>query len=114
MMPGATVIPDVAALVEVPADGTLSRVLAKNETVRLVGFGFDAGQELTEHTSASAAIVQVLSGRIELAVGGGGHEMGPASWAFLPPHEPHSLRALDQSVVLLTLVRAGGPATEEP
>jgi quercetin dioxygenase-like cupin family protein len=101
-------LPDLRAEIEIPADGTLSRVLFKDAQLRLVAFGFDAGEELTEHTSASAAIVQVVTGRIVLQASDTSHEMTSDSWLYLPPHAPHSLQALEPSVVLLTLIRPGG------
>ncbi len=96
---------DIAELIDVPADGTLSRVLHKDDRIRLVAFGFDTGQELTEHSSASAVVVQVVEGRIQFDVGEASTELGPTSWIYLEPNEPHSLRALEPSIVLLTLIR---------
>lgn len=101
----ATVIPDVTAEIEIPADGTLSRVLFRDDVLRVVGFGFDVGQELTEHTAAVPAILQVVSGRFRVVLGGQALELGPDSWVHLPAHLPHSLEALEPSVLLLTLLR---------
>lgn len=84
----------------------LSRVLHKGLGIRLVGFAFDTGQELTEHTSASTAIVQVLSGTIEVTVDGSTHRMGPRAWLVMAPRRPHSLVALEPASVLLTLLPA--------
>lgn len=47
-----TFVADVAAQTEIPADGTLSRTLYRDEHVKVVLFAFDAGQELSEHTAA--------------------------------------------------------------
>ena len=55
--PAATVIADLAAELEIPQDGTLSRVLYKDDNIRLVLFGFDTDQELTEHTASMPAIL---------------------------------------------------------
>ena len=96
---------DIADLIDIPPDGTLSRVLHKDERIRLVAFGFDTDQELTEHSSASAVVVQVVTGRIRFDVGEASSELTPVSWIYLEPNEPHSLRALEPSVVLLTLIR---------
>lgn len=101
-------IPDVLTEIVPPQDGTLSRVLHRDDATRLVAFGFDAGQELTEHSSANPAIVQVVSGRIVVSVGAEDHEMGPTSWLFMEARTPHSVRAEEPSVVLLTLIRGGG------
>lgn len=103
----ATVFRDVAAEVTIPKDGTLSRVLYKDEQVRLVVFAFDAGQELTDHTAAMAAIVQVVSGRIRLGLADEQVEMTPGSWVHMRANLRHSVVALEPSVMLLTMLRAG-------
>lgn len=104
-MPGYTLIADVGSEVEVPADGTLSRVLYKDDRVRLVAFGFDTGQELTEHTAAVPALIQVIRGRFALTLGDDRMEVGPGVWVRMDPHLPHSLRALEPSIMLLTMLK---------
>ncbi len=101
-------VPDIDTEISIPDDGTLSRTLHRDDLVRLVAFGFDRHQELTEHTSGSTAIVQVLSGVVVVEVEGSEREMGPASWLLMPPGMPHSLRALEPSIVLLTMIRSTG------
>jgi quercetin dioxygenase-like cupin family protein len=103
--PPATVFADIAAEVEIPKDGTLSRVLYKDGRLRVVVFAFDADQELTEHSTPLAAIVQVVSGRLRLALGEEAVEIGPGSWVHMPPGLPHTVRALEPSVMLLSMVR---------
>ena len=47
-----THLPDLAALIEVNDDATVSRTVLKAEGARIVLFSFDTGQELSEHTAA--------------------------------------------------------------
>jgi quercetin dioxygenase-like cupin family protein len=103
----ATVFRDVAAEVAIPKEGTLSRVLYKDEQVRLVVFAFDAGQELTDHSAAMAAIVELVTGRITLGLGEEQVEMTPGSWVHMPANLSHSVVALEPSVMLLTMLRGG-------
>jgi quercetin dioxygenase-like cupin family protein len=98
-------IPDLLAEVEVPEQGTLSRVVYKDDRIRLVVFAFDTGQELTEHRSSSAAIVQVTKGSIDFSVEDTMHRLTPVSWLYMEPDQPHSLVAREPSVLLLTLLR---------
>lgn len=67
-------------------------------------FGFDAGEELTEHQSPRTAAVQVLSGLLRFTVEGEQLELGPGSWLHMTPGAPHSLVAAEPSVMLLTLI----------
>ncbi len=100
-----TLFDDLIGEVDIPADGTLSRVLVKHGPVRLVGFGFGAGQELTEHTASVPVIVQVISGALTIEVAGERHGMGPSSWLYLEAGEPHSVYADEPSRMLLTMIR---------
>jgi quercetin dioxygenase-like cupin family protein len=96
---------DLLAELEVPADGTLSRTLYQDDDVRLVGFAFAAGQELTDHSSALSVAVQVLSGRLKLTLGGHETELVPGGWVHMPPRLPHAVLALEPTVMLLTMIK---------
>jgi quercetin dioxygenase-like cupin family protein len=98
------IIPDVTVDLEIPSEGILSKVLYKNDSVRLVGFAFDTGQELTEHTAARPIIVEVVSGSVDFVVGDETTRMGPTAWCYLEASVPHSVLALEPSRLLLTLL----------
>jgi len=100
----ATVFTDLAAEVEIPSEGTLSRVLYRDDLVRVVLFAFDTDQELTEHTASVAAIIQVVSGRLDVTLGDEVVVAAPGSWLRMPPHLPHSVRALEPSIMLLSML----------
>ena len=102
--PPATYLADIAVEVEIPENGTLSRVLYKDDQIRLVAFGFDTGQELTDHTARHAAIVQAISGRLEVKLDGEPVELMPGSWVRMPPNLPHAVKALEPSVMILSLL----------
>ncbi|MEA1902922.1 MAG: cupin domain-containing protein [Actinomycetota bacterium] len=99
-----TFIPAVPDQLEIPDDGTLSRILYRDERLRVVGFAFDEGQELTEHTAAVPALIQVLTGKLSVGLGDDTIEMGPGDWLRMDAHLAHSLRALEPSIVLLTML----------
>ncbi|NND01448.1 MAG: cupin domain-containing protein [Acidimicrobiia bacterium] len=90
-----------------PTEGTLSKVIYKDDQVRLVLFAFDAGQELTEHTAAIPAIVEVISGRLRVGLGDQESELAPGSWVHMPANLRHSVLAVEPSVMLLTMLKAG-------
>jgi len=104
-MDTARAFADIAAEVEIPDDGTLSRVVYRDDTLRVVVFAFDAGQELTEHTASVPAVIQVLRGRLAITATGISSEFGPGAWIHLPAGDPHTVRATEPSVMLLTLVK---------
>jgi len=102
-------IEDLRAEVTVPADGILSRTLHNDEQLKVVLFGFAPGEELSEHTAASPAILHVLDGEVSLTLGKETHRARAGAWVWMPPHLPHSLKAHSASVVLLLLVKTARP-----
>ncbi len=95
---------DIRAEVTVPKDGILSRTVHSDDRITVTIFGFDAGQELTEHTSTKAAIIEILEGEAEVVLGGDAHEARAGAWIAMPPGLPHALRARTPVVMLLTLI----------
>lgn len=100
-----TVLHDVEAELEIPEDGVLSRVLYRDDRIRVVGFAFDVDQELTEHTAAVPAILQVVSGSFRVSLGDTIEDLGPGSWVHMAANLPHSVLALEPGTLLLTLLR---------
>jgi len=102
-----TFISDLAEELEIPQDGTLSKVLYRDDQLRVVGFAFDTGQELTEHTAAVPVLIQVVSGKLSVTLEADAMELGPDGWLRMDAHAPHSVRALVPTVVVLTMLRSG-------
>ena len=92
------------APVENVAHGIISRAVLTTPALRLTLFHFAAGQELSEHTSNARALVQVLSGTCEFAVGAAKHTLRPGDLLHLPPGAPHSVTAAEPFSMLLTQV----------
>ncbi len=98
--------PDLTVLTgQVAADSIVSRTLVNEGGLRCVLFDFAAGQELTEHTNPMAATVQVLAGTGTMTLGDQEHGLQAGTWVYIPPHLPHSVRAQERLVFLLTLAR---------
>src|SRR5688572_25802640 len=91
-------------------NGIVSRVLLQTPAARVVLFGFAAGQELTEHTSTSNALIQILSGACEFSLKGQPRPMRAGDALYMPPNLPHAVKATEQFSMLLTLFRASEPA----
>lgn len=107
MVDGATLIDDVTAEVEVQPDGTLSRVLFRDDHLRLVAFSFDQGQELTDHTAGVPVVLQVVSGSFEVTMDGETAVVGPHAWLHMRAGLPHAVKALEASVMTLMLLKSG-------
>ncbi len=99
--------PDLAGVLEVPAAGTLSRTLHQDDDVKVVVFGFAAGEELSEHTSSRPAIIQVLRGELALTLAGEPVTAREGAWIHMAAGLRHAVHARVPSVMLLTLLRPG-------
>ena len=81
----------------------VSRTLVKTPELRVVQFHFDAGQELTEHTSPHRALVQILTGACEFKLGATWRALVAGDLVHMPPLLPHAVRATVPMSFLLTL-----------
>ena len=90
------------------ANGIVSRTLLRTANSRVVLFGFEEGQELTEHTSTQQAVIQILSGECEFSLNGKLHAAKAGDLIYLPPNLPHAVRATQKFSMLLTLSLQAG------
>ncbi len=97
-------IADLSASVAIQDGSVVSKVVYKDDRLNVTVFGIDAGEGLTEHEAARAAIVHVLSGRLRFTAGGEDFDAGPGFWLHMEPGTSHSLTAIEPTVMLLTLV----------
>jgi quercetin dioxygenase-like cupin family protein len=94
---------------EIPAiapDSIVSRTLYTDAQVKVILFGFAAGQELSEHTAAVPAVLYFLAGRAKLLVDGDELEAAPGAWLHMPARLPHSVLAETTVSMLLILLPA--------
>lgn len=99
-----TVFPDLLSIMpEIPTDGILSRTIFKSENMKMVLFAFDAGQELSEHTSTQTAMLHFLQGEAQVSLGDDSHSATANTWIYMPPNLPHSIFAQTPLVMLLMM-----------
>jgi quercetin dioxygenase-like cupin family protein len=104
-----TMLADLARQVEPPADGTLSRTLYLDEKLKAVLFAFSAGQELSEHTASTPAIMHFLTGDSDVTLGPDKVAASAGTWIHMPAQLPHSIRTKTPVVMLLLLLKEGPP-----
>lgn len=73
-------------------------------TLRQTLIALAEGRRLDEHANPGEATVQVLRGRVRMAAGDTGWEGSPGD-LLIVPNAPHSLAALEDAVVLLTVAK---------
>jgi quercetin dioxygenase-like cupin family protein len=101
--------PEVSRVVDLVSyqDGAVvSRIVVKRETGNVTLFAFDAGQELSEHTTPYDALVQVVDGEAEITVAGRPYRLRGGDMIVMPAHQPHALKAVSRFKMLLTMIRS--------
>jgi quercetin dioxygenase-like cupin family protein len=99
-----TYFEDLASLIDsFPPDSILSRNLYQDDNLKVVLFGFQPGQELSEHTAAVPATLHFLHGNGDVRLGSETRSAQAGTWIHLPAHLPHSIKAETETLMLLTL-----------
>ena len=98
------VVENLLKAVEIPQDGTLSRTIHRDDRVKIVLFGFAGGQELSQHTAAVPAIMEILQGDARVTLDGDEKEFSAGSWVFMEAKLPHAVYARTDEIMLLTML----------
>lgn len=98
-------LPNIEVEIEPPSDGTLSRTIFQDERLKVVRFGFAEGQELSEHTASTPAIMHFLKGEADITLGSNQHHVQAGAWIHMTPQLPHSIHAKTPVVMLLLLLK---------
>ena len=109
---GSVTFEDLRELVTIQPGAVVSKVVYREGGIDVTVFGFDAGEGLTEHAAARAAIVQVLAGDLLFGVEGWQGRLRPGSWVTMSPGTAHSLKAVEPTIMLLTMLPGGDPSPE--
>jgi quercetin dioxygenase-like cupin family protein len=78
--------------------------LVKTDDLELIRLVLPAGKEIPLHQAHGKITVQCLEGRITFTAESKTQELTPGQLLYLVGGEPHALKALDDSAVLVTLI----------
>jgi quercetin dioxygenase-like cupin family protein len=92
-------LPELATAIQ--PDSITSRSFYRDDQVKVMLFGFASGQELSEHTSSHAAIIQIVEGEATLTLGADRHEVCAGACIHMSPQLPHSVLAKTPLIMLL-------------
>jgi quercetin dioxygenase-like cupin family protein len=97
-------VPALAELLEtIQPQSIVSRTFYKDDHLKAILFGFDAGQELSEHTSSQSAVIQIVQGEATVTLGTDVHEVRAGAWVHMPPRLKHSITAKTPLLMLLLM-----------
>ena len=92
--------------IEYPAAGVLSKILVKDNNCHYSLFCLAAGTEISEHSSARNATVNVIEGKGILTLEGKDIVLEPGVFVFMPGKAIHALKASENLAFILTLSEA--------
>ncbi|NMB87439.1 MAG: cupin domain-containing protein [Chloroflexi bacterium] len=103
-----TLLEDLTQAVQaIPLDSIVSRTIYRDPSLKAIVFAFAPGQELSEHTAAVPAIIQILEGECDLTLGEDRYDARVGFWVRMPAGLPHSLLARTPVKMLLLMVASG-------
>lgn len=95
-----------AEMVRYQDGAVVSRTVVKRPTGSVTLFAFDAGQELSEHTSPYDALLQVLEGDAEITIAGTAQRVQAGEMIIMPADKPHAVKAVARFKMMLTMIRS--------
>lgn len=110
MATSSTYFEDLLKTVEViPTESIVSRTILQDGELKVIVFGFDKGQTLSEHTASVPAIIHILEGECDITLGDEKHSSAAAgAWMHMPPKMPHSILAKTPLRMLLIMLPPQG------
>jgi quercetin dioxygenase-like cupin family protein len=96
----------VSDLVDYQDGAVVSREVLRKPTGTVTAFAFDEGQGLSEHTAPFDALAHILEGEMEIAISGVPMSLKAGEIVIMPAGEPHSLKAIAKSKMLLTMIKS--------
>lgn len=94
---------EVQAQHEAPGSA-LSRTLVRTDHLEVFRYALPAGKVVDTHTAAGVMVVHCLEGTVDFTALGKTQAMTPGTMLYLPNHEPHSLTATSDALLLITLL----------
>lgn len=96
----------LSELVGYQPGAVVSREVISKKTGTVTLFSFDQGQGLSEHTAPFDALVCCLEGQAEATISGRPVRLEQGEMVIMPAGEPHALKALEKSKMLLVMIRS--------
>jgi quercetin dioxygenase-like cupin family protein len=95
----------IASLVDYQKGSIVSKPILRGPGGSATLFAFSEGQELTEHTTPSEAVILVIDGEAAVEVDGKWSRVATGEMIGLPANVPHAVRAEARFKMLLIMVK---------
>ena len=81
-----------------------TQTLAQSEAAEIIRLVLPAGKNIATHSAAGQIIVQCIEGQVSFTTMGNDRILTTGDLLYLSPGEPHSVKSLDDSSLLLTIL----------
>ena len=89
------------------AEGAIvSKTVLKKQTGNISLFAFAKGEALSEHTASFDALIDIIDGTAEITIGEKPYRVEKGQSIILPANIPHSVKALENFKMVLTMIRS--------
>jgi quercetin dioxygenase-like cupin family protein len=90
---------------EIPEEGIFSKTLMKTPYCTQTLMQFGSGEELTEHTSKFAALLEFKEGAGTVTLGDQEYDIESGLTVYMPPKLPHAITTTAPTEMVLTLLK---------
>ena len=108
---GSPSVEQLREMIEYQSGAIVSRTLLKAVNGSTTLFAFDAGQELSEHTTPNEALLIVIEGETLVSIRSVVHHLHMGEVLTLPANQPHAVKAEKQFKMLLIMMDLGEDAS---
>ena len=88
--------------------GQQTTAIVKAELFEVVRLVVHRGEEIPAHKVAGPILLQCLEGKAAIGLSDGVAELDAGQWMYLEGSEPHSVKGVTDSSLLLTILFPGG------
>lgn len=81
-----------------------SETLVRTAHLEIFRYALPAGKVIDTHAAAGVMVVHCLEGAVEFTALGKTTNLTPGTMLYLPDHEPHALKALSDTLLLITIL----------
>ncbi len=86
--------------------GIVSKIISKTPNGNITLFSFWKEQEISKHTSPFEAIIICFEGKVSVTIDTTDYVLLPIEYIKLPANVPHSLKALENSKIMLMMIKS--------
>ncbi len=84
----------------------VSKHILKKENGNVSLFVFDKGEGLSEHSTPFDALVYIVDGKADIIIDGVSNILSANQAIVMPANIPHSLKAIENFKMVLTMIRS--------